>query len=159
GYVIEENDLPVMRGRLLVNEQIRRRYGQVDRLECRYDDHHADVVENQILYEALTLCRRHVRHPRVRERVQNLADAFGAACGPLREDWREVRSGLTYERPNARYRESHTLAWMIFEGLGVQDLLAAGNVRGFAFLLDMNPLFEAFVTVLVRTALRRDGVI
>jgi 5-methylcytosine-specific restriction enzyme subunit McrC len=39
------------------------------------------------------------------------------------------------------------------EGFGIHDLLAAGNTHGFAFLLDMNPLFEAFITVLMRSVL------
>lgn len=158
GYVVEEDDLPVIRGRLRMAEQVRRRYGQVNRLECRYDDHHADVVDNQILHTALALCRRYVRRPWVRARVQRLVDTFAAACSPLSGDWREIRAGLTYNRLNARYREAHTLSWALLDGMGVRDLMAAGHTSGFAFLLDMNPLFEAFVTALVPAVLRDDPV-
>lgn len=157
-YVTEEDDLPVMRGRLRVSDQVRRRYGQVNRLECTYDDHHTDVLDNQILHTALALCRRYVQHPSVRGRIWQLADMFGAACGPMTGDWREIRSRLTYNRLNERYREAHTLAWIILSGLGVRDLLAAGDTHGFAFLLDMNPLFEAFITVLVQAALQKDDI-
>jgi 5-methylcytosine-specific restriction enzyme subunit McrC len=37
------------------------------------------------------------------------------------------------------------LAWLILEGLGTKDLLASGQTRCFAFLIDMNRLFEMFV--------------
>jgi hypothetical protein len=39
GYVRQEIDLPVLRGHLLGDRQIRRRYGRIDRLECQYADH------------------------------------------------------------------------------------------------------------------------
>jgi 5-methylcytosine-specific restriction enzyme subunit McrC len=158
GYVVEEDDLPVMRGRLRVEAQIRRRYGQVNRLECRYDDHHADVMDNRILHTALALCHRYAQHQQVRNRVQRLVDVFAAACQPLAEDWRDVRAGMNYDRLNSRYEEAHRLAWIIMEGLNIQDLLAAGSFRGFAFLLDMNPLFEKFIEVLVRHTLRNEPI-
>lgn len=158
GYVVEEDDLPVMRGRLRVADQMRRRFGQVNRLECLYDDHHADIIDNQILNTALALCRRHIEHPLVRRRVWQLADTFAVACGQLSGNWREVRAGMAYNRLNARYEEAHTLAWFLLDGLGVNDLLAAGNTPGVAFLLNMNPLFEKFIEALVRFALHEDDI-
>ena len=159
GYIIEEDDLPVLRGRLRLAEQVRRRYGQINRLECRFDEHHSDIIDNQILATALAWCRRGVQNVLVRRRIQQVADIFDAACNQLSTDWREVRAGMTYDRLNAHYQEAHSLAWTVLEGLGVRDLIAAGNTSGFAFLLDMNPLFEEFVTVLVRTALRENPIV
>lgn len=159
GYIVEEDDLPVVRGRLRFTDQIRRRYGQVNRLECRYDDHHANVVENRILHTALVLCRRHVQHPLVRNRIQRLLDIFAAASQPLDQSWRIVQAQITYHRLNSRYKEAHALAWIILEGLNVEDLLALGSIRGFAFLLDMNPLFEKFIEVLIRHTLRREPIV
>lgn len=158
GYVAEEDDLPVIRGRLRVADQIRRRFGQVNRLECLFDDHHADIIENRILLTALMQCHRHVRHPVVRRRVHQLVDTFAAACSPLHEPWRDARTELTYNRLNGRYQEAHTLAWTLLEGMGTQDILASGNTRGFVFLLDMNPLFERFVEVLVRSVFRDEPI-
>lgn len=158
GYVAEEEDLSVMRGSLRIAEQVRRRYGQVNRLECRYDEHNADIIENRILHTALALCRRYVQHPIVRNRVQRLLDTFAIASQPVDSDWRVIRSEMTYNRLNSHYKEAHALAWMVMAGLNVQDILAAGSTRGFAFLLDMNPLFEKFVEVLVRSVLRNDPI-
>lgn len=153
GYVLEDEDLSIMRGRLRVSEQVRRRFGQINRLECTYDDHHSNIVENQILNTVLAICRRYVEHPIVRERIWKLADIFDSACSPLSTDWREVRNNLTYNRMNSRYQDAHSIAWFILEGLGVRDLMQAGNTQGVAFLMDMNALFEGFITALVRTAL------
>ena len=46
---------------------------------------------------------------------------------------------------NEHYRPAHTLAWLILDGLGIQDLFNAGQIGHFAFMLDMNLLFEQFV--------------
>lgn len=158
GYVVEEDDLPVVRGQLRFTDQIRQRYGQVNRLECRYDDHHANVVENRILHTALALCRRYVQHPHVKNRIQRLLDTFAAVSQPLDQNWQTVQADMSYNRLNSRYKEAHTLAWIIMAGLDVDDLLASGSSRGFAFLLDMNPLFEKFIEVLIRHILRNDSI-
>jgi len=158
GYVVEEDDLPVVRGRLRFADQIRQRYGQVNRLECRYDDHHANVVENRILHTALALCRRYVQHSHVRNRIQRLLDTFAAVSQTLDQNWQTVQTDMTYNRLNSRYKEAHTLAWIIMAGLNVEDLLATGSSRGFAFLLDMNPLFEKFIEVLIRHILWNDPI-
>jgi len=60
-------------------------------------------------------------------------------------DLDQLRSGLIYNRMNDQYREPHELAWMILDGLGIDDIYATGKHRCFAFLLDMNRLFEDFV--------------
>jgi 5-methylcytosine-specific restriction enzyme subunit McrC len=55
---------------------------------------------------------------------------------------------------NEHYREAHQLAWLVLEGMGIEDLLATGQVRSFAFLLDMNALFEHFIHRLVEWSLQ-----
>jgi 5-methylcytosine-specific restriction enzyme subunit McrC len=48
-YVEREDELRVLRGRLLSDRQVLRRFGQVDRLVCRFDEHEQDIAENQLL--------------------------------------------------------------------------------------------------------------
>ena len=48
-----EDSLDVLRGRLRVREQFLRRYGQLHRIECSFDEFDGDVPENQLLAAAL----------------------------------------------------------------------------------------------------------
>lgn len=57
----------------------------------------------------------------------------------------EARRSLGYHRLNAHYREAHELAWSVFEAFGISDLFRATGHRCFAFLIDMDRLFELFV--------------
>lgn len=159
GYVVEESDLAVMRGRLLVTKQIRQRYGQINRLECRYDDHHANILENQILCTALNLCRRLTQNRLVQRKVQGLLDIFAAVCDPLTIEWRSAQTSISYNRMNSRYQDAHTLSWVIFQSLGVEELMADWGNTGFAFLLDMNALFEKVIEVFVRSAFRPEEMV
>jgi 5-methylcytosine-specific restriction enzyme subunit McrC len=144
-YVEQETDLPVLRGRLLADKQIRQRMGQINRLECRYDDLNSDILENQILAAALTACRTRVSQPAVRLRVRRLHMLFSATCSSAGLDLQEARGALIYNRLNQHYKQAHELAWLVLNGLGINDLLVSGPTRSFAFLLDMNRLFELFV--------------
>src|SRR5690606_11407541 len=52
-YTTEDEALTVLRGSLRFREQAIRRFGQLDALECRFDDFHADVIENRLLRTGL----------------------------------------------------------------------------------------------------------
>jgi 5-methylcytosine-specific restriction enzyme subunit McrC len=149
-----EEDLPVVRGRLLVREQVLKRHGRVDRLECRYDEHTTDTAENQLLSAALTVAGPRVAHPAVALRVRRLQGVFAEACTLEGLDLRLLRTTLWYNRLNEHYREAHQLAWLVLDGLGIEDLYAGGAHRTFAFLLDMNRLFEDFISRWLNTLLR-----
>jgi 5-methylcytosine-specific restriction enzyme subunit McrC len=123
-----------------------KRFGKIDRLECRYDEYLTDIPENQILLAGLSVCAGRVRHPAVAMRVRRLLGIFAETCTLNECNWRQVRNALFYNRMNEHYREPHDLAWLILEGLGIKDIYASGSQRCYAFLLDMNRLFEQFVT-------------
>lgn len=156
-YREQEDDLPVIRGRLLVAKQALRRLGRVDRLECRFDEHGTDIPENQLLLAALSICAPRVLHPLVGLRVRRVLNVFAEACTPEGLDLRLMREDLQYNRMNEHYREAHSLAWLILDGLGVQDIFDGSSHRCFAFLLDMNRLFEDFVTRWLGRSLHQHG--
>ena len=157
-YVEREDDLPVVRGRLLVDQQVRRRFGRVDRLVCRFDEHEQDILENRLLAAALGRCATRVSHESVRRRVRRQLAILQEVCRPDEIDLEAARGGITYHRLNEHYRDAHALAWLLLDGLGTKDLLAPGETRCFAFLLDMNRLFEMFVYRLVDRLLVGTGL-
>lgn len=157
-YCEVEEQLSVVRGRLLTDRQVLKRFGRLDRLECRYDEYLTDVLENQILLMAFSTCAGHVRHPTVSMRVRRLLAIFSEVCSVGDLNIREARPSLVYNRRNENYREAHELAWLILDGLGIEDVYAAGSQRCFAFLLDMNRLFEAFIIRWLRQIVTKLGI-
>ncbi len=154
-----EEDLPVVRGRILLDRQHVRRFGMMNRVECRFDDQLTDIPENQLLLAALLASVRRVSSASVAVRLRRLLNIFAGTCSLDDVDLAGIRTTLVYHRLNEHYRSAHGLAWLLLDGLGVRELLSGGDRDCFAFLLNMNHLFERFVfrwlsTVLSGTGLR-----
>ncbi|MDE2878893.1 hypothetical protein [Candidatus Palauibacter soopunensis] len=157
-YIPKEEELGVVRGRLLVDRQVFERFGHVDRLICAFDDHHTDIPDNQILAFALRCSARRVTDPRVRQRVRRMLGVMVGVCDSAKLAVGRILEPILYNRRNEHYRESHALSRLIVEGLGVSDVLEADAHESFAFMLDMNVLFERFVDKLISWAFRSTPV-
>jgi 5-methylcytosine-specific restriction enzyme subunit McrC len=156
-YVEEEDELPAARGRILWDRQALRRPGRVDRLACRFDELRQDVVENRLLAAALGFCSRRVRHEGVARRSRELEALFREVCDPEKFSATDV-ADIVYDRLNTHYREAHELAKLLLASQGTDDLLATGERRCFAFLLDMNSLFERLMEAVLRFVLGGQGL-
>jgi 5-methylcytosine-specific restriction enzyme subunit McrC len=156
-YVEREDALPAVRGRILADRQVLERFGQVDRVICRYEERESDVWENQLLASALAQVAPRVRHLEARSHLLRLRALFADVCPSPPPEWRSP-SEDDYHRLNEHYRSAHTLASLLLQSMGIRELLRAGTHRGFAFLLDMNALFERFVSRMVEHALAGQGL-
>ncbi len=157
-YVEREDDLPFVRGRMLADLQVLRRFGRIDRLECRFDEQLTDIPDNQILGAALRECGRRATDPHVLRRVRRLDALFADACSLDGISLPAIRSSMVYHRLNNAYRDAHTLAGIILDGLGVKSIYEAGRISSFAFLVDMNLLFEQFVSKWLTEVLKGSGL-
>lgn len=154
-YVEREEELGVVRGRIRADRQVLERFGQLDRIICRFDEFEHDVDENRLLVAALRAAARRVRTPRIHRRLGRLRAVLEPVCDPSGLDLPLLRREMTYNRLNAHYKRAHALAWLVLDALGIDDLFTGGSTRSFTFLLDMNRLFERFVERLVEAAIDR----
>ncbi|RSN18697.1 restriction endonuclease [Streptomyces sp. WAC 01325] len=157
GYREVEESALVVRGRLREAEQIRRHFGRTPPVEIVYDAYTADTAENRILRAATERLlrlpgvpgpvRRRLAHQRVR-----LADAQPLIRGQELPRWQPSRL-------NSRYQPALQLAEAVLRGTSPEHRPAdADPLAVDGFLLDMNKLFEDFVTVALREALREHGL-
>ena len=157
-YVTREDSLHALRGRLRVLDQLQHRFGRVDPLEVEYDEFESDIPENQIIAAALDATRAIVRTPIVQRPIRRFHSIFHEACEPSDLDPLALLGEQAYTRRNEHYRGAHALAGLLLRRLAVRDLFTPGGTRSFAFLLDMNELFELFVSRLATEALEPLGV-
>jgi 5-methylcytosine-specific restriction enzyme subunit McrC len=144
-YVERETDLATLKGKMLVDRQVRLRFGRVDRIECRYDEYESDIIENQIITLALSVIENKVKHEATKRKIRNLILVFEGVCKKELCDVATARKSITYNRLNRHYKEAHNLAWLIFDSFGVNDFYKEGRTKCFTFLLDMNSIFELFL--------------
>ncbi|MET9371492.1 restriction endonuclease [Streptomyces griseoflavus] len=153
GYRVTEETSLVVRGRIREADQIRRRFGATLPVEVTYDEFTTDIAENRILRAAVERLLRLPGVPRdVRRRLLHqrarLADVTVLGRGRPLPEWRPSRL-------NARYHHALRLARAVLEDASPEH--GPGGLRVEGFLFDMNQLFEDFVTVALREALRGSG--
>lgn len=158
-YITHEDAISVVRGRLLAEQQARRRYGQLDQIECRYDDYETDILENRIVAAGLEAAYALCSDPRIARRVRRCLAAFLDVCRPAgSNDLEAATFRLEYGRRNGNYQAAHQWALLLLQRRYVEDLYLQGQRSSFAFLLDMNVLFERYIAHLVETSCFGRGI-
>ena len=150
GYHTEEEALYAVRGRIRFDEQIRRRFGIPLPVEVRYDEFTDDITENRLVKAAVArLGEMRLRSPEARRGLgwtaAMLENVSLAQYG--RRDVPEVK----FDRLNEHYRGVVGLSRLILEHSAFEA--ERGRVRATGFLMDMNKLFQEFVTVALREKL------
>jgi 5-methylcytosine-specific restriction enzyme subunit McrC len=143
-YVEHEDTLAALRGRLLADRQVRMHYGQIDGIECRFDELEADIAENRILAAGLAVAGRVCADVAIKARLRRLAAAFAELCS-VAQGGADAAEPMEYTRRNKHYALGHVWAGLLLAQHGIHDLYAPGTPQTQAFLLDMNVLFERFI--------------
>jgi 5-methylcytosine-specific restriction enzyme subunit McrC len=141
-YVDREENDRFLRGRLLVAEHLRHNRILQDQIYQQRNDYTEDVLENQILRHTLALLsRQHYREESLRPRLRRTHSAF-AAVQPVAISPSDC-DRVHYTRLNERYRSRINLARLLIQHLSLEG--KAGDQRFFAFLFDMNQIFELYI--------------
>ena len=150
GYRAEEEALHTVRGRMRIEEQVRRRFGALVPVEVRYDDFTADILANRLVKAAvLALQRMQIRHPATRS---GLAGVRARLDNVRVEEFSRNRvPGVAFDRLNEHYRQVVALSRLVLRHASYES--GQGAVRAPGFLVDMNVVFQEFVTRALREKL------
>jgi len=141
-YVPQEDRLPYLRGRIDLNRAIRAPWAAS--LDCHYQEHTADIEDNQILAWTLSRIARSAACSRA-EVVSTVGRAFRSLQGiatPMPSAPSDC-SGRLYSRLNDDYRPLHALCRFFLENTGPTH--EQGDRQALPVLVNMNQLFEMFV--------------
>ena len=149
-YRPEEERLIALRGRIDVASQFRQAGAPLP-VACRYDEYTPDIFENRYVKAAANLA---VRVPGVkaedrRRLLRQVAALEDVSDSSVRA---EDLDRLLFTRLNSHYEPALRLARLLLSNLTLLD--QSGDRSASSFLVDMNRLFEDFVTHRLRRALR-----
>lgn len=141
-YVRKEDFLPFVRGRWNIARQFSRQPNLTQGLDVSYDDYLPDTSLNRVFRYAIHRLQHITRD---KQNSQMLADL---------ESWmipvhlpgqlsRVELDQVKFNRLNERFYPAFQIAQLLLEGMTVQ--LLAGAQRAFAFVFDMDRLFEQYV--------------
>ena len=145
-YAEREENLSAVRGRIAVADDVRHNFVLRHRTYCRFAEFTWDVPENQILRQVAHLVAGWVRKPELRMRLRRIDRLMGEVAATSHAA--SVLDRFTYHRLNDDYQPMHQLCRLFLEGASLSE--AEGSFSFRTFLLDMNRLFEAFVTQVLR---------
>lgn len=149
-YETRSEALTALRGRLDVTRQFTRG-GVMTPVAVTYDDFSENVAENRALRAAVRLALRVPRvAPRERQRLMRQMVALeGADDVPIRP---EAIDAIPITRLNQHYAPALGLARLLLSNLSLVDV--GGHTAASSFMVDMNDLFQRFMTDRLRRALR-----
>lgn len=151
GYRVTEESAPVVRGRIRIDEQLKRRPGVWLPLEVAYDDFTVDIPENQVLRAALERMQRNSLVPDpLRRRMSGLLLQF-ADVSRLVPGAPVPETRIT--RLNRRYELALELARLVLKSSSFEHRIGDTPVDG--FVLDVPKIFEDFVAAALRDDLTR----
>ena len=149
-YREERDRLVALRGRIDIARQLAQP-GVVIPTACRFTEFTADLIENSYLKAAVS---RSLRVAGVlpidrRRLMQHLVTLEDVGDVPHRHT---DCDRVVFTRLNEHYKPALRLAQLVLENLTLQDVV--GATQASSFMLDMNELFERFVTERLRRTLR-----
>ena len=156
GYRVREEALHTVRGRIMVAEQIRRRFDMPLPVEVRYDEYTEDVLANRLIKAAARLLRgMRLNASEAREGLRHI-DATLENVTPVRYPPNDVPE-VKFTRLNDHYKEAVAIARLILRHWFHTAHRAKDDdneVRALGFLMDMNVVFQQFVTRKLREVMR-----
>ncbi len=141
-----EDDLGVVRGRLLLQRQVATHAMRIDRIACRFDDLDIDNSWNQVLKAALVATRPWTRGLESARLWLEMAAAFDEVR--LRDDGLALHRRLPVDRQVSHYSRALRWAGWILQLLSPD--VRSGSSSAPELLFDMNRVFELAVAMRLR---------
>ena len=140
-YVALEESLNFLKGKLNINEQIKRNSIHKERFYVGYSEFLNDIKINRIIKTTLKFLYKKSNSSKNQQKIRELLFIFDevSEC----EDYKNFFAKLVINRQVKHYEQ--TLLWCKIFLLGNSFTPHKGDDLGFALLFDMNALFESYV--------------
>lgn len=140
-YIEQEENLSVMRGRLVIPQHVRHNLVHKERLYCRFDEFSEDMLLNQILRFTLRLLIPWTRSGKTKKQLIELLMHFnGISDAPI-----TLQSFKLLKNDRITQRFQPVLEQCRLFIAAIKPDVLAGSTPLFSLLFDMNRLFEAWV--------------
>jgi 5-methylcytosine-specific restriction enzyme subunit McrC len=140
-YVANEEELVTPRGRVDLARHVRTGW-QILPVPCRFDEYQIDTPLNRLLVAAAERLARIAGVAAVTRRSLGRSLQRFEGVGPLRQS--DTQLPHAFSRLDAHFRPAERLARIALDAGGVKDQV--GRFTADAFFVDMNRLFEEFIS-------------
>ena len=134
-YVTEQDNLKALRGKYLINENLKYNFTN-EKIYCEYDEFTEDNKLNQFFLYAVKILLRYTKNKKLLKQCELVLSEVSFKTFDINS------LHIEFNRLNARYKNSYEFAILL---LKKSIPLFDKDKRSFAFLFDMNDLFEDFI--------------
>jgi len=149
-YVIIQNNLSFVRGKLDLSQQLINNMKYNMKFACKYNEFNEDNIENQILLYVLRMSYRFSKNVKLKKSLRNMIYQFSSVISDVSITNHDI-DNIVFDRFNQHYENAIQLSSLILNSLGIGEFYSPGkNARvGKTFFINMNDVFEKFLTRLL----------
>lgn len=139
-YISKEENLKVLKGKYLINENLKYNFTK-DKIYCQYDEFCENNTLNEFFLYAVKTLQKYIIDKKLLKQCELIFDEVEYKHFDIN------RSDIHFNRLNLRFKESYEIALLLLKQL---IPLFQKDKKSFAFLFDMNVLFEKFIARIVK---------
>ncbi len=146
-YQIHQETTPFLKGKLLVQQQIKNQSKFNLQFDCEFDEFTENILENQILLYTVSRCYHLTSSYHRKSTIQKIIHQLDAEV-ELRPIGIDDFKKIQYTRLNSHYKKPHELAKLILRDLGLFDFKKQSASFVVPYFIPMYQVFEDFLTQL-----------
>lgn len=140
-YITNQDNLPVLKGKYLINENLKHNFTK-NKIYCEYDEFSPNNTMNQFFYYAVKHLQKFVKDKKLLKQCELIFDEVEYKSVDINK-----LDVVHFNRLNSRYKTSFEIAILLLK----QSIpLFSQGKKSFAFLFDMNVLFEKFIARMIK---------
>lgn len=139
-YITQQDNLPVLKGKYLINENLKYNFTK-NKIYCEYDEFSPNNSLNQFFIYAIKYLQKFVKDKKLLKQCELIFDEVESKSVDIN------KLDIHFNRLNQRFKTSFEIAILLLK----QSIpLFSQDKKSFAFLFDMNVLFERFIARIVK---------
>ncbi len=141
-YITQEDNLPVLRGKYLINENLKYNHTK-SKIYCEFDEFSVDNKLNQFFLYAIKTLMTYTKNKKLLKMCELVFDNVSFK----KFDTEKINLDIHFNRLNSRFKDSFEFALLLLKkSISMFD----DGKKSFAFLFDMNELFEKFIGQMIK---------
>ncbi|WP_151951381.1 McrC family protein [Aliarcobacter butzleri] len=140
-YLTKQDNLPVLKGKYLINENLKYNFTK-NKIYCEYDEFSENNSLNQFFLYSVKYLQKFVKDKKLLKQCELIFDEVEYKSVDINR-----LETINFNRLNVRFKTSFEIALLLLR----QSIpLFNQDKKSFAFLFDMNVLFEKFIARMVK---------
>ncbi len=140
-YITEQDNLTTLKGKYLINENIKHNFTK-NKIYCEFDEFSANNSLNQFFLYTIKYLQKFVKEKKLLKQCELIFDEVENLTIDIN------KLNIHFNRLNQRFKTSYEVALLLLQRS--IPLFSQGK-KSFAFLFDMNILFEKFIAKVVKS--------